>query len=204
MKTYTGKNVEDALKQAAQDKQVTIKELSYKVLEESKGFLGIGSKAVIRAYCRKDICLFIKEYLDKFFTGIDLQVDVKVQEQNDFYTVLLNSDNNALLIGKNGQTLQSINEVVQLATSGEFKCRVRTLTDVNGYKEEKYQKVCALAMRVAKTVQRSKTDALLDPMPADERKAIHNCLMKVKGVSTVSEGEGHQRRLKIVYNPDKK
>lgn len=204
MKTYTGKNVEDALKQAAHDKQVTEKELTYKVIEETKGFLGLGSKAVIYAYCKNDICLFIKDYLDKFFTGIGLQVDIQVQEQNDFYTVVLNSDNNALLIGKNGHTLQSINEVVQLAASGKFKRRVRMLTDVNGYKEEKYQKVCALAMRVAKTVQRSKTDAILDPMPADERKAIHNCLTKVKGVSTVSEGEGHQRRLKIVYNPEKK
>lgn len=203
MKTYTGKNVEDALKQAAEDKQVTVKELTYKVIEESKGFLGFGSKVVIYAYCRKDICMFIKAYLDKFFTGIQEQVDVIVEEKNDFYTVTLNADNNALLIGKNGHTLQSINEVVQLATSGEFKRRVRILTDVNGYKEEKYQKVCALAMRVAKTVQRSKTDAVLDPMPADERKAIHNCLMKVKGVSTVSEGEGNQRRLKIVYSPDK-
>ena len=204
MNTYTGKNVEDALKKAADDKRVTVRELTYKILEESNGFFGIGSKAVISAYCRKDICLFIKAYLDKFFTGIQKQVDIEVQEENDFYTVTLNADNNAILIGKNGQTLHSINDVIQLAASGQFKRKVRVLTDVNGYKEEKYQKLCALAMRVAKTVQNSKTDAVLDPMPADERKAIHQCLAKIKGISTVSEGEGHQRRLKIIYNPEKK
>lgn len=89
------------------------------------------------------------------------------------------------------------------AASGEFKRRVRVLIDINGYKEEKYEKVCALAKRIARTVQRSRTDAVLDPMPADERKAIHNCLSDMNYVSTVSEGEGSERRLKIVYNPDK-
>ena len=60
-----------------------------------------------------------------------------------------------------------------------------------------------MARRVAKTVQRTKTDAVLDPMPADERKAVHNYLSTMKYVRTVSEGEGNQRRLKICYAPEK-
>ena len=78
------------------------------------------------------------------------------------------------------------------------------LIDVNGYKQEKYHKVCALAMRVAKDVRRTKTDAILDPMPADERKAIHNHLADMDCITTESEGEGIHRRLKIMYTPDKK
>ena len=73
------------------------------------------------------------------------------------------------------------------------------MIDINGYKEEKYQKICALSMKVAKSVQQTKMDALLDPMPADERKVIHRYLSDMPNIMTKSEGEGDNRRLRIVY-----
>lgn len=203
MKSYTGKNLDDALKQASADKNVSVEDLTYNITEETSGFLGLGSKTTITAYCKKDIKEFMKDYLQKYFDGIHMQVEIEVSEDNDFFHVNLNAENNAILIGKNGQTLQSINMVLKSATSSEFKRRIGVLIDINGYKEEKYQKVCTLALRVAKSVQRSRTDATLDPMPADERKAIHNYLSNMKNISTVSEGEGNQRRLKIVYTKDR-
>ena len=190
MKTYTAKNLDEALKAAAEDKNVMISDLTYTVVEESNGFLGIGSKTTISAYCKKNICVFMKEYLQKYFNGIGMQADVEVSEQNDFYKVTLDAENNAILIGKNGQTLQSINNVLRSAASGEFKRRVRVLIDINGYKEEKYEKVCALAKRIARTVQRSRTDAVLDPMPADERKVMHQEIAKMDHLKTESKGEG--------------
>lgn len=203
MKSYTGKNLDDALKQASADKNVSVEDLTYNITEETSGFLGLGSKTTITAYCKKDIKEFMKDYLQKYFDGIHMQVEIEVSEDNDFFHVNLNAENNAILIGKNGQTLQSINMVLKSAASSEFKRRIGVLIDINGYKEEKYQKVCTLALRVAKSVQRSRTDATLDPMPADERKAIHNYLSNMKNISTVSEGEGNQRRLKIVYTKDR-
>ncbi|MBR5005393.1 MAG: protein jag, partial [Erysipelotrichaceae bacterium] len=112
-------------------------------------------------------------------------------------------ENNAILIGKNGQTLQSINAVVRAAANAEFKRRFRVLVDVNGYKESRYEKVKALAKRIAKTVQRTKDDASLDPMPNDERKAIHQVLADMPHIVTQSEGEGAARHLKIMYKADK-
>ncbi|MEG0274043.1 Jag family protein [Amedibacillus sp. YH-ame10] len=202
MKTYTGKNLEEALKVAAEDKNVNVENLTYTVTEEISGFLGLGSKVTLTAYCTKDIEDFMKSYMDAYFANIDMQATVEVVEDAGFFHVNIDADNNAILIGKNGQTLQSMNMVLKSAASSEFKKRVGVLIDINGYKEEKYQKVCLLAKRVAKTVQRTKTDATLDPMPADERKAIHNCLTDMKNVVTVSEGEGNQRRLKICYKAD--
>lgn len=203
MKTYTSKNLDELLKEAAADKGVHVEDLTYTVIEETNGFLGLGSKVTATVYCDLDIQAFMKEYLLNYFKGINMTADINVAEDDGFYHVTINAENNAILIGKNGQTLQSINNVLKSATSSEFKRRVGVLIDINGYKEEKYEKVCNLAMRVAKTVQRTKTDAVLDPMPADERKAIHNCLTNVKNVTTVSEGEGNQRRLKICYTPDR-
>lgn len=202
MKTYTGKNLDDALKQASTDKNVSIQEVVYNITEEVSGFLGLGSKVSIQAYCKNDIKDFMKDYLLRYFDGIHMHTEVEVIEDNDFYHVNLNAENNAILIGKNGQTLQSLNTVLKSAVSSEFKRRIGVLIDINGYKEEKYQKVCSLALRVAKSVQHSRTTATLDPMPADERKAIHNCLTNMKNIATISEGEGNQRRLKIVYKKD--
>lgn len=203
MKTYTGKNLDEVLNQAAEEKGVSVSELTYKVIEESSGFLGIGSKVTITAYCKNDISEFMKEYLQNYFDGIHMEAEIQIEMDGEYFHINLNTENNAILIGKNGQTLQAMNTLLKSAVSSEFKRRVGVLIDINGYKEEKYQKVCSLAQRVAKTVQRTKTTAVLDPMPADERKAIHNCLSNMKHISTVSEGEGNQRRLKIVYNEDK-
>ena len=204
VKVYTGKNLDDLLKSVAAEKGVAVEELTYTVKEEKAGFLGIGGKVEAEVYCSKDIEAFLKAYLERFFENIEMQAEVTVENDDGFYRIQINAENNAVLIGKNGTALQSLNTIVKAAASSEFRKRVGVLIDINGYKQEKYHKVCALAMRVAKGVRRTKTDAVLDPMPADERKAIHNHLADMDCITTESEGEGNHRRLKIMYTPDKK
>ena len=204
VKVYTGKNLDDLLKSVAAEKGVVVEELTYTVKEEKAGFLGIGGKVEAEVYCSKDIEAFLKAYLERFFENIEMQAEVTVENDDGFYRIQINAENNAVLIGKNGTALQSLNTIVKAAASSEFRKRVGVLIDINGYKQEKYHKVCALAMRVAKDVRRTKTDAILDPMPADERKAIHNHLADMDCITTESEGEGNHRRLKIMYTPDKK
>ena len=204
VKVYTGKNLDDLLKSVAAEKGVAVEELTYTVKEEKAGFLGIGGKVEAEVYCSKDIEAFLKAYLERFFENIEMQAKVTVENDDGFYRIQINAENNAVLIGKNGTALQSLNTIVKAAASSEFRKRVGVLIDINGYKQEKYHKVCALAMRVAQDVRRTKTDAILDPMPADERKAIHNHLADMDCITTESEGEGNHRRLKIMYTPDKK
>lgn len=204
VKVYAGKNLDDLLKSVAAEKGVAVEELTYTVKEEKAGFLGIGGKVEAEVYCSKDIEAFLKAYLERFFENIEMQAEVTVENDDGFYRIQINAENNAVLIGKNGTALQSLNTIVKAAASSEFRKRVGVLIDINGYKQEKYHKVCALAMRVAKDVRRTKTDAILDPMPADERKAIHNHLADMDCITTESEGEGNHRRLKIMYTPDKK
>ena len=90
-----------------------------------------------------------------------------------------------------------------MAASAEFKKKVGLLIDVNGYKQERYAKLCRMAIRVAKDVRRTKIDASLDPMSADERKAVHNALANMQDISTHSEGEGDKRHINILYTPGK-
>ena len=77
MKTYTAKNLDEALKAAAEDKNVMISDLTYTVVEESNGFLGIGSKTTISAYCKKDICVFMKEYLQNILMELVCRLMLK-------------------------------------------------------------------------------------------------------------------------------
>ncbi|MBR2067683.1 MAG: protein jag, partial [Solobacterium sp.] len=108
------------------------------------------------------------------------------------------------LSGKGGDTLKAINTVVRNAASSEFKKRYEIMIDINGYKEDRYDKVIAMAKRIAKTVVRTKTNATLDPLPSDERKVIHQALSEMPNIRTESVGERSQRRLQIIYDPNKK
>lgn len=199
---FTGKTLEEALKLAANAKGVEVSELHYTITEEKAGFLGMGKSVEIEVYCEKDVEAFICSYIQTYFNNANLGGEVNIENDNGFYRVTVNTTNNAILIGKAGKSLQSFNRLVKAAASAEFKKRVGVLIDVNGYKEDRYEKVKKMAVRVAKDVRRTKIDALLDPMPADERKVIHNVLSDMSGVSTKSEGEGDARRLRIIYTPE--
>lgn len=202
-KRYTEKTLEEALKSAAKDKGVSVEELHYTILEEKSGFLGVGKSIEIEAYCEKDVENFIVSYIQQYFDNAQLDGQVEIENDNGFYRVTVNTSNNAILIGKAGKTLQAFNCLVKAAASAEFKKRVGLLIDVNGYKEDRYEKITKMAIRVAKDVRRTKIDATLDPMPADERKAIHNALADMEDITTQSTGEGTSRRLQILYSPGK-
>ena len=193
-KRYTEKTLEEALKSAARDKGVSVEDLHYNVLEEKSGFLGVGRSVEIEAYCEKDVENFIVSYIQQYFDNAQLDGQVDIENDNGFYRITVNTSNNAILIGKAGKTLQAFNRLVKAAASAEFKKRVGLLIDVNGYKEDRYEKITKMAIRVAKDVRRTKIDATLDPMRADERKAIHNALANMEDITKQSTGEGAKRR----------
>ena len=203
MKSYTAKTLEDLLKNAAEEKGVTQEELTYYITEEKKGLLGIGSSVTADVYCLNDVKEFLFDYLGTFFTNLNLEIEIEIFQQADAFKVMLNAENNAILIGKNGQTLQAINTVVKSAANSMFKRRFQILVDINNYKESRYEKIKSMAKRIAKTVQRTKVTATLDPMPNDERKVIHQALTDMPHIKTESEGEGNGRHLKIMYDKDK-
>ena len=120
-------------------------------------------------------------------------------EAKTFLHGLLVVENNAIIIGKNGQTLRAISNVLKAAVNATFKKRINVIIDVNHYKEDRYRKVKAIANRVAKEVAKSHVDAELDPMPNDERKVIHQYLQDFKHVETCSIGDGNKRHLVIKY-----
>lgn len=203
MKKYTAKNLEELLDKVAKEKGVRVDELTYYVLEEKQGFLGFGAQVTAEVYCLNDVSEFLKTYLETFFKNIQQSIEVNVERQNEAFRVMINAENNAILIGRGGQTLQAINTVVRGAVNSYFKRRFQVLVDINNYKNDRYDKVKAMATRIARTVQRTKISAVLDPMPNDERKVIHQMLSEMKNIRTESEGDGSHRRLRILFDKNK-
>lgn len=199
MKKYTTKTLEEALAQAEKDLKIPANDLSYKIVEEKVGLFS--KKLVIEVYEVSDAVVFAEAYLLKAISQFGIEVKAKTEIKEDIIHITLETPRNPILIGKNGVTLQALNELVRLATSSKFKKRFRILLDINDYKEAKYDKVVAIAKRIAKDVVRTKQDVTLDPMPADERRMVHNALTGMPNIKTESVGEGQHRAISIRYIP---
>ncbi len=196
MKTYSGKTLDEALKSAGEDLGYAESELKYNIVEEND------ESVTINAFTLDDVKEFIFDYLGNFFTGIDQDIEVAIEETDDGFIINLNADNNAVLIGKMGKTLASFNTIVRAAVNAEFKSRINVLIDVNHYKEERYARLRSMAKRIGRQVQKSHIDVELDPMPNDERKIIHKMLNEWHNIHTESEGEGSRRHVCIRYVED--
>ncbi|NLC42415.1 MAG: KH domain-containing protein [Erysipelothrix sp.] len=199
MKSYTAKTLEDLLQSVAAEKNTTVDQLTYTVTEEKNGFLGFGSSVTATVFAPADVQEFIKNYLATFFENLDFPIDITVTLEDNTYHVDLNAENNAIIIGRGGQSLHGLSQVLRNATNNRFKQRFYIILDVNNYKEERHSKVSSLARRIGKNVQKTRIDATLDPMPNDERKVIHQTLSNYDHIETISEGDGAMRRVIIKY-----
>ncbi len=207
MKEYTGKTLEEILNSIVETQGCKLEDITYEVVNEEKHFLGIGNSVTVSAYTPSDVKEFIFDYLGAYFTelnqGVSIEIIIEKQaDESNLYRVILDAENNAIIIGKNGQTLRAISTVLKAAVNATFKKRINVIVDVNHYKEDRYRKVKGIAHRVAKEVAKTHIDAELDPMPSDERKVIHQYLQDFKGVETVSIGEGSKRHLVIKYKEE--
>jgi spoIIIJ-associated protein len=197
MKTFNAKTVEEAVELASKEFGLPIEQLNYQItLEEKKLF---SKKAEIVVYELSDVISFAEQYITTIMTDLKLDVTVKTELEDSVLKMTLNTSHNSVLIGKNGQTLQAINMMVRQAVGHKFKKHYRLLVDINQYKNDKYEKLIKMAIRLAKDVSRSKVKAVLEPMSSDERRVIHNALSKFNHVKTESIGQGHKRQIIITY-----
>lgn len=203
MDTYTEASLEDILRKAADDKGCVTTDIRYHITDEKKDEDGNTTEVTAEVYTSDDVKEFLFDYLGNFFTSIDEEIEVAIEETDEGgFIVNLNAENNAVLIGKMGKTIDAFNTVVRGAVNAEFRNRINILIDVNHYKEERYSRLRFMAKRIGRQVQRSHVDVELDPMPNDERKVIHQQLNDWHNLKTESEGEGSRRHVCIRYVAD--
>jgi spoIIIJ-associated protein len=197
MKEYTSKTVEDCLDQASKELGIPTEALVYHVTDEKKGLFK--KTATIEVYDINDALAYAQEYLKTAIKALGIEITTEGKIEEEIIHITINSERNPVLIGKNGRTLQALNELDRLAVSNHFRHRYRILLDVGGYKEDKYSRLAYLAKRTANDVLRTHVDVKLDPMTPDERRIIHNTLTGVEHIKTESSGEGSDRAVTIKY-----
>ena len=197
METYTGKTVEEALEAASKELNIPVNELIYRVNDKKVGLFT--KKFQIEVYDLADVVRFAEDYLLNAIDALGIESSVNTKLDDDVIRISIDSTHNPILIGKNGVTLQALNELVKIATNSHFHKRFRILLDINGYKDSKYGKLGHMARKIARDVQKTKTTYTFDPMPADERRAIHNACNGMHNIKTESIGEGKSRQVQIIY-----
>lgn len=203
---FSAKTVEDAITEACKEFLVTSDRLDYDILEEgSSGFLGIGSKpAVIQARVKEEkkplsIEDAAKDFLKDVFTAMDMAVvvDVKYDEENRNMDIDLSGDEMGVLIGKRGQTLDSLQYLVSLVVNKNKEDYIRVKVDTENYRQRRKETLENLAKNISYKVKRTKRSVSLEPMNPYERRIIHSALQNDRYVTTHSEGEEPFRRVVV-------
>ena len=201
-KEYTGKNIDDALTNACVDLGPTTDKLEYEVISKgSNGILGIGSKpAVIKARKNQSIEDIAREFLGKVFEAMELTVKINmdINEEDGVVNIDLVGDDMGILIGKRGQTLDSLQYLVSLVINKESEKYLRVKLDTENYRERRKATLENLAKNIAFKVKRIKKPVSLEPMNPYERRIIHSALQNDKYVTTKSEGEEPYRHVVVI------
>lgn len=190
---YSGKNLEEVLKEASEKEFTPIEELLYYVVKQDE------EVTEIEVYTIVDVIEYARNYVIDGINVLGFDARVNPILKDDIINLKIESDRNPILIGKNGSSLQALNELVRIAVNNHFHKRFRILLNVSDYKEEKYAKISSFAKRIAHEVQKTKVNAILDPMTADERRVVHNALTGMPHIKTESSGMGKHRQINIIY-----
>ncbi len=189
----SAKNVDDAITQATIQLGVTSDQLEYEVLDKgSAGFLGIGSKnAVIKVRKKFSMDENVIEFLSSVFDAMKMEVEilVEVNEEEHSIDVELKGDDMGILIGKRGQTLDSLQYLTNLAINKHSDDYYKVKIDTENYRKRRKETLENLAKNIAYKVKRTKRPVSLEPMNPFERRIIHSALQNDRYVTTHSEGD---------------
>lgn len=198
---FTGKTEEDALTEAKIALGAITDEIEYEVLEKgTSGFLGIGSKpAVIQARKKCSVEDYAREFLNNVFAAMKLEVEIliKVNDSDRVIEIELKGDDMGILIGKRGQTLDSLQYLTSLVVNKEQKDYVRVKLDTENYRKRRKETLENLARNIAYKVKKTRRPVSLEPMNPYERRIIHSALQGNKFVETYSEGSEPYRHVVV-------
>ena len=201
---FTAKTVNDAITEACEKLTVPSDRLEYEVIEEgSAGFLGIGAKpAKIKARIKEEeisVEQKAKDFLKDVFASMNyaVTVDANYDEEEKNLEINLSGDEMGILIGKRGQTLDSLQYLVSLVVNKGTNDYIRVKMDTENYRERRKETLENLAKNISYKVKRTKRSVSLEPMNPYERRIIHSALQGDKYVTTHSEGEEPYRRVVV-------
>ncbi len=197
----SAKTVDDAITEALIKLGATSDQIEYEVIEKgSAGFLGIARKdAVIKVRKKCTVEDNIKDFLNQVFDAMKLEVEIIVtrQENSNNIDVELKGPEMGVIIGKRGQTLDSLQYLANLAVNKNSEDYVKVKIDTEDYRKRRKETLENLARNIAYKVKRTKRPVSLEPMNPFERRVIHSALQNDRFVTTHSEGEEPYRHVVV-------
>lgn len=199
-RVYEVKSLDEAKSLAIQDLGLSLNDLTFNIISEKKGFLGLGGKLTVEVTTAVDGVEKGKEYIQQVLDGNGVKGFIETKVRGDIIQYNVEAyDFNGYLIGKNGRNLLALQTLVSIVVNNYYETDdiKNVLVDIGDYKNRRKRQLEQLAVNIGKQVSRTKQPATLDNLNAYERKIIHAKLSTWKDVKTHSEGEAPNRYLVI-------
>lgn len=197
--TATGQTVEEAVSAALAQLKTTRDKTEITVIDEGKkGIFGFGARpAVVKVTVRIDPIEEAKKFLIDVSEKMGVPVEIEIEREGKHVTYVLSGDKIALLIGKRGQTLNSLQYLTQLVINRHSEQYLNVMLDAENYRKRRNETLINLAERLAEKALRTGHKVVLEPMPSYERKVIHTALMNKERIKTFSDGVEPNRHIVI-------
>lgn len=188
---YEGKTLEELKEKALNELKVNEEDLLINVLEEKSSLLKKSVKIEVTTI--NDVLNYAKEIISEILKLMNIDVKFEIRRREKTISIKLFSDNNAILIGKNGRTVAALQTLVRQIISNEINEKISIVLDVENYKEKRVKNIEYLAKKTAREVAKTKVEVTLDSMNSYERRIVHNILSNDRFVYTESIGEEPNR-----------
>lgn len=201
----SGRTVDEAINAALEELNIDLEDADVDILDEgSKAVLGIfgGKEARVRVTENKPDSKVLREFLGLLLETMDLEVSVNIVSDEDALKADIYGEDVAFLIGRHGDTLQSINYLSNLIINKEKESYRRVIVDVEDYRKKREENLRGLANKTASKVVRYRRPVSLEPMQAYERRIIHTELQGHEYVETISQGEEPYRNVIVKLKPN--
>ncbi len=222
---YTGKSIDEAKKKAADDFQIPLKDIKFKIIEDvKKGFFGkVKTEAKVWAgynepddlgpdymdvkkkelveKTKMDAC---RNYLEKILDKMGVEHEISITNVETGIFADIDSKGSGAVIGRRGETLDALQYLSSLVANKIEGDYIRISLDSCGYREKREETLKNLAERISEKVLKNGRSAILEPMNPYERRIIHSVVSKIEGVNSKSIGEEPFRKIVISSDNPKK
>ena len=192
---YEGKTKEQAIELAIADLKISEEDLIVNSVEEKTGLLKKSVK--IEVLNINEIISYIKETINEIIKKMNAEANLEVRRREENISITIFSDNNAILIGKNGKNVSALQLLIRQIVNSKLNKPLSIIIDVGNYKEKRAKNIEYLAKKLAREAYKTKTEITMDSMNSYERRIVHSALADDKYVYTESTGEEPSRKVVI-------
>ncbi len=201
----TAKNIDDAILAALEELGASRDMVDIEVLDEgSKAILGIfgGKDARVRVTLKQTPSSLASAFLKEIFDDMGIKVDLDIKHEANELSINLIGDDMGIIIGKRGETLDSLQYLTSLVVNRGEGSYVKVTLDTENYREKRFEALKTLALRIADKVTKTGRRHIFEPMNPYERRVLHAALQSHEAVTTYSIGEDPNRKVVVALKND--